>query len=116
MPASIAAQNGWMKTFVLSRARPRRRKAPAPALTNISAMGKKCSMPKITDRATAPAPAASANSQVGTGGACEIALITFPAASGASRPSSTSPIARIVEATRSISTPAGSASARVMNA
>ena len=39
MPASIAAQNGWMKTFVLTRAKPRRRKAPAPALTNISARG-----------------------------------------------------------------------------
>jgi hypothetical protein len=79
--------------------------APAPALMNISTAGRKWPTPKITDSATAPAAAASAKSQVGAGGAREIAPIALVAASGASRPDSTSSI----EATRSMSTPAGSA-------
>ncbi len=83
--------------------------APAPALTKISTMARKWSTPKITDSATAPAAAASTKSHVGAGGACEITPIAFIAASGASRPVSTASIARIVEVTRSISTPAGSA-------
>src|SRR3974390_3503962 len=66
-PARSAAQNGWRKTFALTRATARRKIAPAPALTNISTVGRKCSTPKITDSATAPAAAASANSPVAAG-------------------------------------------------
>ena len=61
-----------MNSFALSRAKARRRMAPAPALTNISSAGVKCSIPKMTDNATAPAAAANAKSQVGAGGAREI--------------------------------------------
>src|SRR5215468_7021098 len=109
MPARSAAQNGWIKRFVLIRPTARRKIAPAPALTNINTMGRKCSMPKITDSATAPAAAASAKSQVGAGGALAIAAIALEAASADNRPASTSSTARIAEATRSISTPLGSA-------
>ena len=70
--------------------------APAPALTKISTAGRKWPTPKITANATAPAAAASAKSHVGAGGAREITPIAFIAASGASRPDSTSSIARIV--------------------
>ena len=66
-PARSAAQNGWIKAFALIRATARRKIAPAPALANITAAGRKRSMPKMTDNATAQAAAASANSQVGAG-------------------------------------------------
>src|SRR5262249_54602384 len=68
-PATSAAQNGWRKTFSLAFATPRRRIAPAAALTKISIAGTGCSTPKITDSPTAPAPAASAKSHVETRGA-----------------------------------------------
>ena len=64
-PASSAAQNGCRKRFVLTAPRARRRKAPAAALTNISIAADRCSTPKITASATAPAAAASANNHVG---------------------------------------------------
>src|SRR6516225_2871970 len=64
IPARSAAQNGWIKKFSLIRPTARRKIAPAPALTNINTMGRKCSMPKITDSATAPAAAAIANSHI----------------------------------------------------
>ena len=86
----------------------RRKIAPAPALRNINTTAGRCSTPKITDSATAPAAAASANNQVGAGGALAIAAIASGAASADDRPDSTSSTARIVEATRSISTPLGS--------
>ena len=108
-PATSAAQNGWRKTFALTRATPRRRMAPAAALTNISAAGTGCSTPKITDRATAPAPALSVNSHAGAGGACEIATIASAAAGGANRPASSSSMTLAADATRSMSTPVGSA-------
>src|ERR1700674_4902197 len=60
--------------------------APAPALTNISTAGRKWPTPKITDSATAPAAAASANSHVGAGGISEIAPIAFMAGAGARPP------------------------------
>src|SRR5277367_321489 len=46
----------------------RRSTAPAAELATMSAIAPKCSTPKITDSAAAPAAAASANSQVGAGG------------------------------------------------
>src|SRR5260370_12443500 len=82
-----------MKSFPLNCPRVRRRMAPAPALTNISTAGRKWSTPKITESAAAPAAAANAKSHVGDGGAREITPIAFIAASGASRPDSTSSIA-----------------------
>src|SRR5262245_19792393 len=85
-PATSAAQNGWRKTFSLTLVTPRRRIAPAAALTKISTAGTGCSTPKMTDSPTAPAPAATANSHVGAAGACEIAAIASAAPSGASRP------------------------------
>ncbi len=92
------------------RAKLRRRMAPAPALTNMSAAAARCWTPKITANATAPAAAASVNNHVGDGGVFDILVIASIAAAGASRPASRSSIARIVEATRSMFTPAGSAS------
>src|SRR6516165_8894679 len=83
-PARSAAQNGWANTFALTRATARRKRAPAPALRNIRTVGRKCSTPKITDSATAPAAAATANSHVGAGGVLAIAAIVLDAASGAS--------------------------------
>jgi hypothetical protein len=59
-----------MKTFALQRAKPRRRMAPAPALTKINSADEKCSTPKITASAAAPAAAASAKSHIGAGGRC----------------------------------------------
>jgi len=50
--------------------------------------------PKVRDSAAAPAAAASVNSQVGAGGAREIASIASIAAEGRSRPAATSSIAR----------------------
>src|SRR5271154_2052602 len=97
VPARRAAQNGWIKIFVLIRATARRKNAPAPALANINTMGAKCSMPKITESATAPAAAASANSQVGAGGALAIAAIVLDAASADDRPASTSSTTRIAQ-------------------
>src|SRR6516164_1670345 len=102
-PATSAAQNGWRKTFALTLATPRRRMAPAAALTNISAAGTECSTPKIS--ASATAPAAAAKSHAGTGGAREIAAIACAAASGASRPAPSSSMTRAADATRSMSTP-----------
>src|SRR6516165_1802095 len=67
-PATSAAQNGWRNTFSLTLATPRRRIAPAAALTKISIAGTGCSTPKMTDSPTAPAPAASAKSHVEAGG------------------------------------------------
>jgi len=67
MPARRAAQNGCMKRFVLSWPNARRKNAPAPALTKISAATGICWTPKITANATAPDAAASANSHVGAG-------------------------------------------------
>jgi hypothetical protein len=64
--------------------------APAPALKNMSAAADRCSTPKITANAIAPAAAASANNHVEAGGAWEIALIDTIAAAGASRPASKS--------------------------
>ena len=58
---------------------------------------------------TAPAAAASANSQVGKGGVRAIAPISFMARAGARRPASRSSIIRAVDATRIMSTPLGSA-------
>ena len=108
-PASNAAQNGCRNTFALYMATPRRRIAPAAALTKISAAADRCSTPKITASATAPAAAASVNNHVEAGGAREIAAIAASALSGASRRVPISPIACMVEATRSMFTPAGSA-------
>src|SRR5262249_61151112 len=62
---------------------------------------------KITDRAAAPAPAASVNSQAGAGGAFAIALIVSSRADGARRPAPVSSIACIAETTRAICTPVG---------
>ncbi len=109
MPARSAAQNGWMKTFALHAAKLRRRIAPAAALPKTTIVARRCSTPNITASAAAPIPAARAKSQVGEGGDCEIALIAFIAESGASRPASTSSTALIEAATRSMSTPVGSA-------
>src|SRR5882762_11038178 len=114
-PASNDAQNGCRKTFALYCAKLRRRRAPAPALTNMSAAAARCWTPKITANATAPAAAARVNSHVGADGVFEILVIDPIAAAGASRPAPSSSIARIVEATRSISTPAGSASTAEIN-
>ena len=100
---------------MLYRAKVRRKMAPALALTNMIAAAGRCWMPKIAANATAPAAAASVNSQLGAGGACEIVLITPIAAVEASRPVQRSSIARIAEATRSISTPAGLALTEEMN-
>src|SRR6516164_4777412 len=93
-PATSAAQNGCRKTLALTCATPRRKMAPAAALTNISAAGTGCSTPKMTASPTAPAPAASVNSHVGAGGAREIAAIVSAAAGGASRPAPSSSIGR----------------------
>jgi len=111
MPASNAAQNGCRKTFALYCARRRRRMAPSAALANMIAAAGGCWTPKSTANATAPAAAASVNSHVGAGGACEIALIASVAAAGANRPAPISSIARIAETTRSMFTPVGSAAA-----
>ena len=75
MPASSAAQNGWMNMFAVYCAKPRRRTAPAAALTKISNGGARCWTPKITESATAPAAAAVVKSHSGAGGAREIASI-----------------------------------------
>src|SRR5262244_2503159 len=64
---------------------------------------------KGTASAAAPAAAARANSHVGAGGACEIALSAARKAGGAITPASRSAAARMAEPTRSISTPVGSA-------
>src|SRR5262249_10386448 len=101
-PARSAAQSGWTKRFALIRATARRKIAPTPALTNINTIGGKCSTPKITDSATAPAAAASTNSHVGAGGTLAIAAIALDAASADNRPASTSSTVRIAEATRFI--------------
>ena len=98
-PATSAAQNGWRNTFSLTLATPRRRIAPAAALTKISIAGTGCSTPKMTDSPTAPAPAASAKSHVEAGGAREVAAIASAAASGASRPAPSCSIARAADAT-----------------
>src|SRR5215831_4818963 len=66
-------------------------------------------MPKMIANATAPAAAAGANSHVGAGGALAMASIRLCASSSESRPASMSATACIVETTRSISTPTGSA-------
>ena len=58
---------------------------------------------------TAPAAAASANSQVGKGGRCEIAPISFMAPAGARRPASRSSIVCAMDAARIMWTPLGSA-------
>src|SRR3984957_2070722 len=107
-PAESPAANGCRKTFALYGATLRRRIAPAAALRNTNAAADRCSTPKITAKATAPAAAASVKSHVGAGGAPEIVLIAFIAAPGASRPASRSFIARAADATRSIFTPVGS--------
>jgi hypothetical protein len=52
----------------------RRSRAPAAELATISAIAPKCSTPKITDSAAAPAAAASVKSQVGAGGRFAISL------------------------------------------
>jgi hypothetical protein len=80
--------------------------APAAALTNINIAAEKCWTPKITANATAPAAAASVKSHVGAGGDRAMSSIILTATSGPRRPDTTSSIARIVDATRSISTPA----------
>jgi hypothetical protein len=108
-PASNAAQNGCTNTFALFCATVRRRMAPIAALTKMSAAAGRCRTPKINANATAPAAAASVNSHVGVGGAREIALIASFAAAGERRPSPSSSVVRMVEATRFISTPVGSA-------
>src|SRR6188508_3294315 len=54
-----------MSALVLSRCSPRRSNAPRKALKKIIAASMTCSAPKITAIATAPAPEARANSQVG---------------------------------------------------
>src|SRR5438045_8707096 len=110
-PARTAAQNGCRNRFALSRFRARRTRAPAPALTKISMAAQLCWTPKITANATAPAAAASAKRPVGDGGDREIWSIVFLAEFGARRPAAISSIARIVDATRSISTPTGAATA-----
>ena len=107
-PASSPAANGCRKTFALYGAILRRRIAPAAALRNANAAADRCSTPKITANAAAPAAAASVKSHVGAGGASEIVLIAFIAAPGASRPASRSSIVRVADATRSMFTPVGS--------
>ena len=107
IPARIAAPNGCRKKFVLSWPSARRKMAPAPALTNISIAAEKCWTPKITANATAPAAAASVKSHVGAGGDRAMSSIVFTATSGPRRPDTTFSIARIVDVTRFISTPAG---------
>src|SRR5260370_19893452 len=82
-PASNDAQNGCRKRFAVYRAKLRRRMAPAPALTNMSAAAARCWTPKITANATAPAAAASVNNHVGDGGAVDILVISPIAAAGA---------------------------------
>ena len=98
MPASSAAQSGCRRVLVLYCARVRRRTAPAAALATMSSTAARCRTPKSTDRAAAPAAAASVNNQVGAGDACAIALIVFSTARGASGPVPTSSIAPIAEA------------------
>src|SRR5882724_13149019 len=100
MPASSAAQNGWRRGLVLYFAKVRRRTAPAAALAAMSKTAATCWTPKITDSDAAPVAAASVNSQVEAGGACEIALIVSKAADGVVRPAPTSSIALIADATR----------------
>jgi len=81
----------------------------------MSAAAARCCTPKSTANATAPAAAASVNNHVGAGGVFEILVIASIAAVGASRAAPNSSIARIVEATRSMSTPAGSAATAEIN-
>src|SRR5207302_1909600 len=68
-----------------------------------------CCTPNNTDSAEAPIAAASVKSHVGVGVACAIDLIALNPADGVSRPASTSSSAHMADATRSISTPMGSA-------
>src|SRR6266567_9631334 len=67
------------------------------------------------DSEAAPAAAASANSQVGAGGACEMAPIVCSAAVGGRWPAVTSSIAFMAEATRSMCTPVGLAATSETN-
>jgi len=112
-PARIAAEKGCRNGFSLSRPSPRRRSAPAPALTKMSPAADMCWRPKITAKATAPAAAANTKSQVGAGGDRSMPTIAVVAASCANRPDTISSTARIPRATRSISTPKGSAAIAV---
>ncbi len=57
----------------------------------------KCSTPKITANATAPAPAASAKSAVDAGGAAQFLQSSASCSSGARRPASISSMIRIVD-------------------
>ncbi len=115
MPASNEAQNGCRKMLALYFATWRRSTAPPAALANMMAAADECCTPNSTDRATAPAAAASVNSHVGAGGACEIVPIAAIAAAGASRPAARSSSARVAEATRAMFTPAGSAGIAVIS-
>jgi hypothetical protein len=93
--------------FALYRASVRRKTAPATALTMMSTTAFRWCTPKIAAIAAAPAAAASVNNQVGTGGACAIALMFSSAAPIGGRPTAQFAIADIAEATRSMFIPIG---------